>query len=133
METKHDQRIFGPYLINGQPRWADPIEVQHHLSALLEGDPNQALADYHAADAGVAYRTRVRVLAAVCQAFGLPPFDPATGQGATWTECRAVLDAFLAFCQDLKKKPAPSPMWPRPTASAPSRSTTPASLDCGCS
>lgn len=80
-----------------------------------EGDTMEAL------EAKAAERSRVflgsipairKVEAITRAAFGMVPFDPATGKGATVTQCNAVLTAFFRFLDGEKKSPDVSPTAP---------------------
>ena len=127
-----ETQIFGPYFVNGEPRYADPLMVQEQLWALLDGDANQFLRAARSEDARVRWHAWQRLAQAVPQAFGLPPFDPATGQGTTLRECRLLLDGFLDWCEELKKKLDISPISSPPTAPSLGPSTTGLTSDCGC-
>ena len=63
--------------------------------------------------------------AAMRDVFGLPPFDPYTGDGLTEGECCELLAQFVAYLDGLKKSGGTSPS--PPPSTAPTSSDTPTS------
>lgn len=57
--------------------------------------------------------------ASIRQLFGVKPFGEG---GLTEVECLQLLDHFMAYCDDLKKKGSPSPTSSTPTGASPSTS-----------
>ncbi len=101
--------IFGPYATgkkNPDGTWeyvfADPFRVRRLLDSLLPGDEaNRIVGQWPNGDCE-------RLVATVRQVFGLLPFDPATGTGATEEAVIEIWDAWQGWCQ--KKNPTPGTM-----------------------
>lgn len=72
-----------------------------------------------------------RLYVATIAAFGLRPFDPATGQGATEPECKELLTRFFHWQADLLKKKDLRSTSPAPTVRLSSRSPTKPSTPSG--
>lgn len=117
-----DRAIFSFY--DGQAERAiDPLAVWNQIWT----DPdNLALSLPEAAKGDVAAQHAVEGI--VTRAFDLQPFDPATGRGMTKLEIHQLLDRYLAWMADLKKKLDQSPMRWRATglSSSAISPTTPA-------
>ncbi len=128
-EERKRNEVFGPYWNGMADVYGDPMVLHEELYHLLDGNPNRVLMEaevdraparegfpgteeeYQAAVAQraamepLAYQARKRLVAAVRQVFGMMPFDPATGVGATVAQCRKVLEEFCRY--EVKKKQTP--------------------------
>jgi hypothetical protein len=127
MSERNRTDVFGPYWNGRAEVWGDPFALHEDLVHALDGDPNRVLAEaeadrlpprehfateeeYQEVVARVAlaepmaYRAKKLLVAAVRQVFGMAPFDPQTGEGATAKQCRKVLEDFVRYEQDCKKK-----------------------------
>lgn len=90
---------------NGEkPVWGDPLRIQRllHLAlpdapAVLQGVRNKDLAAVG------------KLMEAVPLAFGMKPFDPESGEGATEAVCKAAVEALWAFLASKKKSSAGVP------------------------
>ena len=124
------QRTFGPFWNGSANVYADPLEVhrllekatksrvnllcrnaQHKGPEDAEGDDDETLENKALARAmsdAIAFPAIEELLAATREAFGLTPFDPATGTGATTRDCWAVLNAYFDFNAEQKKSTATS-------------------------
>lgn len=74
--------VVGPYFDGEKLRWADALAAWRTLERAL-GSPEQVLfaLDHDAPDA--ALQAEAALIAAARQAFGLRPFDGATGMGVS--------------------------------------------------
>lgn len=111
MEFTEDQkRCYGPYpLPDGGQAWADPLLAHRHLVALLGGDLGRVIGELKGSDPGLKYQSTSQTAWAVCEVFGLPPFDAATGQGTTASAALALLADFLHWVEAQKKSGGPTP------------------------
>jgi hypothetical protein len=99
MYTEQERRIFA-YHNGRQQVHGDPLRIERVLTAILDGNVNRAL--QQARDAGDPKRTfeaMDRLLGAVRNAFDLHRLDPATGQGATETDCCRILSEFVEWME----------------------------------
>ncbi len=115
--SENERKIF-PYRLSecGAEVFGDPLALSRELSILLDGDPNgviRAARGTQERDANgkiiagqpsekpeevvVRLQAERRLLAAVREAFGMDPFDRATGQGATDEDCRRALNCYLEW------------------------------------
>lgn len=118
MWQEADRQIF-PYVVQGQQLWADPIRVLRLLLQHTQGRLNDLCRQANRlldqtrdngpppAEPGtpeyvLAQESRGRLADAAVAAFGLPPFDPFTGQGVLENEAFDVLVAFMDW-QEQKK------------------------------
>lgn len=102
--------------------YGDPLTIHRHLTRALDGDPNRVIGETHAGLAGerenypdeeswqAALAQEVatapmrvdageRLIGAIRGVFGMVPFDPATGSGATEKHCMDALEAFVALVE----------------------------------
>jgi hypothetical protein len=116
MFTDRERLIF-KYHDGERDVFADPLRVRRLFAHALDGEPNRYLEriQENAAAEPVAFEAMERVLAATCQAFGLTPFDPATGAGCTEEKILGVLCAFQAWEDQKKTTSATTPVWPPPS------------------
>lgn len=124
MFSPEERSIFKYH--NGEKEiWADPLAIRRQLTLAFGGDPDAALdaaqppvyvkapdgseppvnpvAEVHAA------RGLGRLMEGVREAFGMTPFDPDSGKGATEEQCMKALQAYLDFLESKKKLPEDSP------------------------
>ena len=111
----HAQRSIDPLAAWNQ-LWTDPDGLAVALPEAAKGSPEaQALVE-----------------GMVSRAFGLTPFDPATRQGLTKLEIHQLLDRYLGWMADLKKKIDRLPMpWPATGLGSSGKSTTRPAVDSG--
>lgn len=95
--------IFGPYNNGKADVYGDPLAIHRRLVHHLGGDPNQFLKDYRSEVEPVAFEATQRLLAATTSAFGLFPFDPMTGEGATEDDTLNVLFDLVDWLESKKK------------------------------
>ena len=127
-------------------RWFDPLRVWRRLQQATQGELRQLLAlaqtpkvpdDLPPEEKEAVQQVtpqqmaaRDRLLEAVPHAFELPPFDPSTGTGLLEEQAMGLLFQYLAWMEEKKTKPSPSPT-SSPTSGPPSwgdvPSTTPPS------
>lgn len=134
MLFQDDEKKIFEYQSGAETLYADPLAVSRKILLLTGGDPNRLVEQATAADPATAGPEALfaassaadRLLAAVREAFDLPPFDRTTGQGATEGHVLGVWQAFCAFLQKKSPPPASAPTSPVPTESpSPSPSATP--------
>lgn len=113
--TPESRLIFGPYQAGGKYVYADPFRIRRLLSSALPGDTASRLLDEWENPASAE-----RFLDAIRAVFGLEPFDPATGQGATEDAVIEIWNGWQAFCN--QKKTTPGNL---PTSSTVSRASPP--------
>jgi hypothetical protein len=119
-----EQRLIFSYEVRGVKRWADPLAVRRNLLRASAGEIYELCqkaarpADSEHGpdeDPGVALdraEAGGKLHAIACAAFGLPPFDPATGEGITEFETGELLSDFWGWLEGNAKpagKPQPSP------------------------
>lgn len=90
-------------------RYGDPLAIERKLRMLLGGDGSGILEQYHSPMPEISLPAAEKFFAAVAYAFGVPPFDPATGQGFMESDLINLWNGF----QEWRKKKQPS------TASSP--------------
>lgn len=120
MESQESNGKVFQFFDGEKTRYGDPVEIQYDLYLNLltpdetlddcdldvpqaqEGqpppDPVEVAAAMHRK-----FNARKLVMAAVREAFGMVPFDQATGKGATFEHCRTALDVLWECLA--KKKP----------------------------
>lgn len=132
------ERLIFPYEVRGQKRWADPLAISRNLIRASNGEFDQIDAESRDVPDGVGgfaeqgpqgpeefgkvlsrASAREKRHAFTCAAFGLPPFDPATGEGVTEVETAAVLDSFLVWLEGNERPGAASPEAAPRTATPP--------------
>lgn len=119
MFTDERRRVF-PYDSGGGPVYGDPVAIQTRLTVALGGRLNRLLADFYfdSKQDGLTEEQREagrlascaaaeQIRAAVREAFGLVPFDPLTGAGATAADCDRALAAWLRWVDEAKKVSPP--------------------------
>lgn len=120
MFTDEDRQIF-PYHDGAKKVFGDPVEIQRRMNAALEGDVNGVVekSNEFREDIGedgqplivrlvspqMALDYREKLNAAICSAFRLAPFDPATGQGMTSAMLLKVWNAFTDWMEQKKSPP----------------------------
>lgn len=111
MEFTEQQRlVYGPYpRPDGTEGWADPLLTHRHLNALLDGDIPRAVRELRSENAGIRFQATAACAAAACEAFGLAPFDPTSGQGTPSPCALALLADFLAWVAAQKKSGVTTP------------------------
>jgi hypothetical protein len=105
--TEEERRVFRYKDAEGREVYGDPLAIHYALLEALQGELNDVLEQARAEDVLARGRAQKRLAGAVVEAFGLEPFDRATGGGATMQDCLDAAGAFLAFL-DQKKTPPPS-------------------------
>jgi hypothetical protein len=106
---EHRERHVFSYEFRGVKRFADPAAVRSVLIRASAGAFNElcVAASKDGTEAGDA---REKLHAVLCSAFGLPPFDPATGEGTTEGESASLYDRFAAWLDRPKAdEPAEAP------------------------
>lgn len=126
--TEAQRRVYGPYPgADGAPAYADPLLTRRRLDAATAGQLPQLVAELKN-DRPEASQQRCQAteqaLWAVCESFGLPHWDAATGQGTTADAAITLLADFLNWAEDQKKSGA--------TTSACSTGESPASSPTPC-
>jgi hypothetical protein len=87
--------------------YGDPMRVLRAMLAAFDGDPNPTIEQMDSPEPTLWVPAAERMVAAVREVFGMAPFDPATGQGATDADCLAALQAWQGWMA-AKKAPAAS-------------------------
>lgn len=88
-----------------RPRAVDPLTVWHRLHS----NPAYSLDLVQAAecdDPTIASEAAHDLHPILCHAFSVAPFDPLTGKGVTVGETLALLDVYLRYVLEVKKKRA---------------------------
>ena len=98
-------------------RMVNADELTRRIKAVKPGS------DDLEAVAAAAAATR-ELVAGIRDVFGLAPFDPKTGAGATAGHALAVWDRFQDFARALKKNTGPSPTTAPPTTPPPGPAAT---------
>lgn len=108
--TDNERRVYGPY-DNGQAVvFGDPFKINRTLIHLLQGEPNQVIADYNSKEnSPLKFEATNKLVAAGIGAFGLTPLDEKTGKGSTETDVIKVVIDFMNWCSKKNEKPAPTP------------------------
>jgi hypothetical protein len=102
-----EERLVFKYNVGGVARFADPLDIRRKLVRAGRGEIDRILEDAeNSPDPMQAADAEEKRLAAVLDAFGLPPFDTATGQGTTEREALAILWEFLEYLEKNAKAPA---------------------------
>ena len=115
MWQEQDRQIFA-YFANGAQLWADPIRAHRLMLQHTAGKLNDLIAKANKgaktehqmpAEPGTveyvqALEAKGILAEAATAAFGLMPFDPATGQGTLESEALDVLIQFLAWLDQKK-------------------------------
>jgi len=97
--TDEQRAIFEYRWTDGTPRFADPLAIRR---ALLEVTDWKIDAIKQCNGGPIEKERANRDLAQIAiEVFGLPPFDPLTGKGATEAMALAI---YNAFCDDYEKK-----------------------------
>ena len=131
--TDEERAIYGPYHNGAAKVFGDPDAIYRALVQACGGHYGQILKDIGAAygeddkplavlapDQQLTFLKGRQALAeAAVPAFGLLPFDPATGKGCGEGYCYDLACHFLNWRDDLKKKAAGSPSSAPATASGP--------------
>lgn len=112
-----DSGVFR-YFDGARHVYGDPLYVQNALARELRGQVDQVVLDCNSQDDLVATTALRRLLDAVRVAFEMPPFDRATGQGATDRHCRDAYDALTDFFGLSATSVAETPSSPPSTAPA---------------
>ncbi len=103
------------YEAGGQQLWGDPLELHLALTQALGNGANQVLKEARSTEEpATAATARLRLIASVRAAFQLPPYDPATRQGASAADCERILAEYLTFCGLQKKSTESAPTSPTP-------------------
>lgn len=100
------QRDIFRFHDGSRPRAVDPLAVWH----LLHSNPGYSLDAVEAAecdDPEIASAAAADLHPILCEAFSVDPFDPQTGEGMTIGESLALLDVYLLYVLEVKKKRAP--------------------------
>lgn len=120
------------YKVGGKSVCGDPVALNTRLTIACGGDwvklaqqafPNPAPTE----DTALVFskQAETRLIEAVRKAFGLLPYDVATGAGSLQAEVLEVFDAYTDFSLKKKNSTEPSLTSPQPTASdVPSPTTT---------
>ncbi len=109
---------FGPYFAGPGPgRYADPFRVRRKLNQLLGGPSGaaQVVKLWESPLPEEALPAAELLLGAIREAFDLPAFDPATGQGVGEEDLVALWAAWNEWCRDQKKTAATSPTGSTPS------------------
>ena len=108
--TEQQRRVYGPYpSADGTPTYADPLLTHRHLRALLEGDIGRVVEELNGDNAQLRHQATLQAAWATCEVFGLPQFDPATGQGTKSTCALALFTDFLLWVTAHKKSGGTTP------------------------
>ncbi len=117
MFTKQQREIYGPYDDGtDKPKHGDPLHIRNRLVQLLKGDPEKVLNDALSEIPPVQVGAQLLIADAVRDAFGLVPFDAATGQGADDGYCLALLNDYLGWRAKKKERAEKHPTSPPSTA-----------------
>ena len=147
MFPDQERSIFS-YAVRDDTRFADPLALRRNLLRASNGEFDQVardsrdrpdrpdgmggIVDQGPEDFGQIMQrenAKEKLYGIICFAFGLTPFDPATGEGITEAETTAVLGRFLGFLEKKGKQSANLPGSSAAMASLPaSSSTTPPTL-----
>lgn len=101
----HNHRLIYRYWNGRRYVWADPLDLWLRLAA--------ADLDWEAAfqEAEQGNRDKIHEIAnTLLTIFNAVPFDPATGRGLTLWEVIDLMDGFVGWLDDLKKKHKDGPM-----------------------
>lgn len=102
--------IFGPVFNGAAMVYYDPLRVRRRLQALLGSQAGELIASWEHLPA------QEQFLGAVREAFDLPPFDPATGAGATEETVLGLWAGWQAWVKKNGPSTPNSPTTSRPTA-----------------
>lgn len=120
--TDNERRVYGPYFNGAQAVFGDPFKINRTLIHLLNGEPNQVIADYNSKEPCPAkFEATDKLLKAGVEAFGLIPFDAATGQGSLESDVIKVVTDFMKWCSKKNETPAPMPTSLPPSDGLPSQ------------
>ena len=106
MQFTDEERMVFAYTTPSRAVKADPQAVYVGLTRALGGNPQAVLDAASSENLPAAIDAEEQMVAAARQTFGMDPFDPETGAGATGAMCLRVLDEFLLFCNGEKKNTA---------------------------
>jgi hypothetical protein len=106
-EQHRDRHVF-TYEIAGVKRYADPSAVRRRLIVDSAGEFDALCLAASKGDAG-AEDAKEKLHGILCAAFGLPAFDPATGEGTTEGDSAAMYDRFAAWLAPQSEAPQPEP------------------------
>jgi hypothetical protein len=122
-------RIF-KYNVGEQDVFGDPLEIHNDLTEALGGDVNKTLAEAHHGEPSVSCPAHRKLIPAIRHAFMVAPFDPITGNGATWEICIDLLNRFIDWEKTQKKTGEQEPM-PSSDAAGSTSSNCPTSTSSG--
>lgn len=120
---QQSQRAIFKFFDGQRMRSMDPLDI--HVA--LELHESFAWHDGALVEAGDAQSIRTWA-DAVCDVFGVEPYDHATGKGLTGSERLAILEQYMEFCDQLKKNTSDTVISPTPTA-PPSSPAAPSETD----
>ena len=112
MYSDQEKKVFGP-IPNGKEEmiYVDPLRVYRHLVHWCDGDLNLVLKNaYYEGEAPPpeeeprVFQAAEKLIQATIKAFDITPFNPSTGEGSTDADVFALLDGFLGWLEDSKKK-----------------------------
>ncbi len=116
----------------GARRYADPMAVDRALAAHTHGECDRLVADLHGTDPVKRLAAGDLLWPAVRAAFGLAPFDAATGKGATDAVCNRLLGDYNGWANEVFTGGGTGPTFVPPTDSPAAPRATKSSSDCGC-
>lgn len=132
MGQGQDRRIFkywaGP---QSGPVHGDPVAILRGMTLALAGDINALLDAWRSDELLKAMEAEQQLMDAVRSVFRMDPWDAAEGKGATDSECRDALEAFLDFFGEGGQSTGSSPTSPPSTGPEPYPYPTPPSSASG--
>ena len=95
--------------------WGDPLQIYRRLLVAFGGDMGPTYANAASEDPAISLPALGELADKVRDAFGMVPFDQATGQGATESDCLDALADWSAHLGLKKKPPDSSPICSSPS------------------
>ena len=112
MYSDEEKRVFGSFPDGkGEMVYADPLRVYRHLVHWCDGDLNLVLRNAHyegerptPEEEPLVFQATEKLIQAALRSFDLVPFDKTTGTGYTDDDLLRLLNGFLDWLDDSKKK-----------------------------
>lgn len=113
MFSEQERNIF-EYFDGEKKLFGDPLALQRKIRIALGADwdfvrEHTGPGDHEEPQKSIAHG---KMLAAVREAFGMRPFDPLSGKGATDKLCLATWNTFSSWLDEKKNPPVTSPTTP---------------------
>lgn len=118
------------YFNGSKPVYGDPYAIFRQLIAGCDGDFEGVVKAWSGDNLAMRVKAIDKLLSVSRKAFGMVPFNPMTGDGATDEDVQQVLETFFEWSAQKKTKQGTSPTSP-PATDCPETSTTTLSTVCG--